>query len=75
MNIERLKQPDIGNLIKSIRHDLQLSQEKFASQLGVSFSSLNRWENHKAMPSSLALKNINIYFNSLKDQGKDLLIL
>jgi DNA-binding transcriptional regulator YiaG len=75
MNIERLKQPDIGNLIKSIRHDLQLSQEKFASQLGVSFSSLNRWENHKAMPSALALKNINTYFNSLRDKGKDFLIL
>ena len=75
MDIERLKQPDIGNLIKAIRHDLQLSQEKFASYLGGSFSSLNRWENHKAMPSALALKNINNYFKSLSDNGGNMLIL
>lgn len=47
MVIKHLNQPDIGNIIKEIRQELNLSQEKFASKLGVSFSSLNRWENHK----------------------------
>lgn len=70
-----MKQPDVRNLIRSIRHDLHLSQEKFANLLGVSFSSLNRWENHKAMPSALALKNINTYCQSLRDKGKDRLNL
>ena len=50
MVIKHLNQPDIGNIIKEIRQELNLSQEKFASKLGVSFSSLNRWENHKVMP-------------------------
>ena len=69
MNIEELEQPIIGNVIKALRLELKLSQEKFASELGVSFTSLNRWENHKTMPSTLALKILSQHLQQLDDQG------
>lgn len=73
MNIEELEQPIIGNVIKALRLELKLSQEKFASELGVSFTSLNRWENHKTMPSTLALKMVNFYLQQLDDKGYKIL--
>ena len=73
MDISELKQPVIGDLIKSLRKELKLSQEKFASKLGVSFTSLNRWENHKTMPSALALQIIDSHLQKLDDKGADLL--
>ena len=37
---ERLK-----DLLKNIREKTQLSQSDFGAELGVSFSTVNRWEN------------------------------
>lgn len=39
-----------GKSIKEIRGQLGLSQEAFAAALGVSFATVNRWENDKAKP-------------------------
>ncbi|MEX0806283.1 MAG: helicase-related protein [Candidatus Binatia bacterium] len=36
--------------IKNIRKQMGLSQESFAEVLGVSFATVNRWENGKAIP-------------------------
>lgn len=47
---------EIADLIREIRQRLGLSQEKLAAKLGVSFRTVNRWENGRAVPSSLALK-------------------
>lgn len=44
--------------IKRLRLKLGLTQEKFASKLGVTFVTVNRWEAGKAMPSSLALRQL-----------------
>ena len=49
---------DIGNAIKDIRVKSLLSQADFAKELGVSFSTVNRWENGKANPNFKALKKI-----------------
>ena len=49
---------DVVWLIKSIRNQLGISQEKLAVQLGVTFSSVNRWENGHRMPSPLAMQKI-----------------
>ena len=40
--------------VKYLRKTLKLSQERLAAQLGVSFSTVNRWEKGHAMPSYLA---------------------
>ena len=37
--------PDVADLIREIRRRLNLSQEKLAQKLKVSFPTINRWEN------------------------------
>ncbi len=49
---------EVGLLVKSIRERLGLSQEKLAAKLGVTFTSVNRWENGRRKPSPLAMRNI-----------------
>ena len=60
-----LKQPAIGQLIRELRQTLELTQEKFAAQLGVSFPTINRWENGHATPSPLALRQIETLLDQL----------
>ena len=42
--------------IKFVRTELKLSQEDLAHKLGVSFATVNRWENGSYNPSRLAKK-------------------
>ena len=42
------------NTIFEIRSALQWSQSKFADEIGVSFATVNRWENEKSTPNRLA---------------------
>jgi putative transcriptional regulator len=41
--------PDYPSLIKEIRKQLALSQEDLARELGVSYATVNRWENSQAI--------------------------
>ena len=50
---------NIAETIKQIRKKTFLSQESFAKEIGVSFSTVNRWENGKSSPNYSALKKIN----------------
>lgn len=47
--------------LKEIRQHLFLSQKSFASEIGVSFCSVNRWENGKSIPNYQAMKKITAY--------------
>lgn len=40
--------------VKYVRQLLKISQNKLAQTLGVSFATINRWENSKNTPSKLA---------------------
>ncbi len=42
--------------VKYVRTRLKLSQEELARELGVSFATINRWENGSYNPSRLAKK-------------------
>ncbi len=60
--------------IKKIRQKCFLSQEAFGRELGVSFSSINRWEGGKSKPNMSAMKRIkefcetqNLDFNALEE--------
>lgn len=53
-----LKQPEISRLIRELRQLTGLTQEQFAAALGVTYSTVNRWENTHMQPSPLALKQI-----------------
>jgi len=60
-----VEQPAIGQLVRELRQTLKLTQEQFAVQLGVSFPTINRWENGHANPSRLALKQIATLLSEL----------
>ena len=63
----------IRRLIRELRERTGLTQEKFAAKLGVTFPTINRWENGRAKPSPLALKQIEELLRSLGKNGIDLL--
>lgn len=50
-----IRQPEnFPETVKEVRRRLALSQEELAQALGVSFATVNRWENGKTVPSKLA---------------------
>jgi putative transcriptional regulator len=53
-----VSQPKTGNLIREIRLETGLTQEQFAGQLGVTCSTINRWERGRSKPSPLAIQKI-----------------
>ena len=55
---------DFSVLIKELRLKLLLSQADFAKEIGVSFSTVNRWETGKTRPNYKAIKSINEYCKS-----------
>ena len=49
------------NILKDVRKRCLLSQSDFADAIGVSFSTVNRWENGRAIPNYKTLKKIKEY--------------
>lgn len=39
--------------VKSVRNQLQITQEELAHKLGVSFATVNRWESGSYKPSKM----------------------
>ena len=66
-------QADISRLVRELRERTGLTQEKFAAKLGVTYPTINRWENGRAKPSPLALKQIENLSRGLGERGEDLL--
>lgn len=50
--------------VKYVRLELKLSQEELAHELGVSFATINRWENGSYNPSRLAQKAFEEFCNN-----------
>ena len=44
--------------LKNLRSALGLTQEQFAAKIGVTVSTVNRWENGKTKPQPLAMRRI-----------------
>lgn len=53
----------IGSIIKNIRKKNNLTQNEFASILGVTFQAVSKWENDKSIPDITILKDISNKFN------------
>lgn len=49
-----------GVRVRELRQRLHLTQEAMAETLGVSFATVNRWENGWTAPSKLALRQIDL---------------
>lgn len=52
------KLPDYAAGVRQFRSNLALTQAELAEQLGVSFATVNRWENGKSKPSQLAWERL-----------------
>lgn len=53
---------DYASIIKELRKKMNLSQEEFAKVLGVSFSSINRWENGHHEPTTRIKRKLKALF-------------
>lgn len=62
-------QPDYPVLVKEVRRQLSISQEDLARELGVSYATVNRWENGHAKPSKLARKQLDIFCKKMQAAG------
>jgi len=51
---------NFGIRVKGLRKRLSLTQEALAETLGVSFATVNRWENGWTAPSRLALRQFDL---------------
>jgi DNA-binding transcriptional regulator YiaG len=60
---------DLPALVKEVRRQLALSQEDLARELGVSFATVNRWENAKVKPSKLAKAQFDAFCKKMVRQG------
>lgn len=60
----------IGQQIRKLRIEMGLTQEQFAVRLGVSFPTVNRWENQKAKPSPLAFQKLQKLILVLKKKNQ-----
>jgi len=52
--------------IKRLRMEMLLTQAEFASFLGVSFESVNRWENGKSNPTMKTRRRLKELFEQYK---------
>ena len=43
-----------GEIIKAVRTQLGLSQQKFTKEMHVAYSTVNRWENGRTTPTDMA---------------------
>ena len=62
---------DYADGILQLRAKLNLSQEELAKMLGVSYISVNRWENDKYAPTKLVKVKLNQLFKEHNIEVKE----
>lgn len=68
-----INQPEASELIREMRSHVGLTQEQLALHLGVTYSTMNRWENRRGNPSPLAIQKIEQMLARMGDRGRELL--
>jgi putative transcriptional regulator len=63
----------IGGLIWEFPLLTGLTQEQFAAYLGVTYATINRWENGRSSPSPMAMDKIEQKLGKWGEQSKELL--
>jgi len=64
---------DIAELVRELRLRLGLTQEEFAAKLGVTFPTVNRWENRHVKPSRMAMRLLENLLRQTGESTQDLL--
>lgn len=59
---------NIGETIKKLRKEREITQEEFAEVLGVSCQSVSRWENNSCYPDIELIPTIAAFFNISTDK-------
>lgn len=61
---------DFTDTVKEIRKHLGVSQEELARELKISFTTINRWENGRGLPSPMARMRLAEYCaqNGISDE-------
>ena len=49
---------EVPLLVKELRTRLRLTQEQFAQHIGVTYSTINHWENGKRSPQPFLLRRL-----------------
>jgi putative transcriptional regulator len=65
-----VSESSIPRLVKKLRVRLQLTQEQFAQQIGVTYSTVNHWENGKRMPQPFLLRRLQEVKEEVDSQRK-----
>ena len=65
-----MKNENIPALIKELRQRLDLTQEQFAQRVGVTYSTVNHWENGKRIPQPFLVKRLLELKEELDAQNK-----
>lgn len=68
-----INQPEVGQMIIQIRLLMRLTQEQFAAELGVTMSSISRWERGMNKPLPLVMEKIEGLLRQLGERGQELL--
>jgi DNA-binding transcriptional regulator YiaG len=58
------------SLVKDVRRQLAFSQEDLARELGVSYATVNRWENGVSKPSKLARAQLDAFCGRMVEDGR-----
>ena len=56
--MKTMHEADIARLVKDLRERMKLTQEQFAQKVGVTYSTVNHWENGKRMPQPFLVKRL-----------------
>ncbi|MDZ4870748.1 MAG: hypothetical protein CLLPBCKN_000136 [Chroococcidiopsis cubana SAG 39.79] len=74
MSVQKLlNQLQISQFVRELRALTGLTQEQFAARLGVTYSSVSRWERGRGIPSPLAVQKIEGMLQQMGDRGQELL--
>ena len=63
------RERDYPALVKEVRKQLAMSQEDLARELGVSYTTINRWEKGVSKPSKLAKVQFNSFYEKMVKRG------
>ena len=66
----KLIHPNYPSLVKEVRRQLSFSQEDLARELGVSYATVNRWENGVSKPSKLARAQLDAFCGKMVENGR-----
>lgn len=69
--VNNMAKIDYADGILQLRAKLNLSQEELAKILGVSYISVNRWENYKYVPTKLVKVKLNQLFKEHNIEVKE----